>query len=207
MATVVHDTIPRQFLASVEAYHRPDAFRHKVGGSYRDISHGEVYARVSALACALGSLTIARRDRVALLSENRIEWAIADLAILARGAVNVPLYATLPANQIEYMLRDSQARAIFVSSRAQLAKIASIRGRLPALEHVIVFDSDASTDGVLTLEFGVLRRETRVQLFDFITELAEFADCCPVGRCLGGERGLLLLERRTVVRQFLEALL
>ncbi len=152
MATTVHDTIPRQFLASVEGYHRPDAFRHKVGGRYRDISHGEVYARVSALACALGSLNVGKRDRVAILSENRIEWVIADLAILSCGGVNVPLYATLPANQIEYMLRDSEARAIFVSSRSQLAKIDSIRGRLPELQHIVVFDAEASDNGALSLE-------------------------------------------------------
>jgi long-chain acyl-CoA synthetase len=152
MATTVHDTIPRQFLASVEAYHRPDAFRHKVGGSYRDISHGEVYARVSALASALRAMGIAKRDRVALLSENRIEWAVADLAILSCGGVNVPLYSTLPGNQIEYMLRDSEARAIFVSTRAQLDKVEHLRHRLPALEHVIVFDADTADDGGRSLE-------------------------------------------------------
>ncbi len=152
MAITVHDTIPRQFLASVESYHRQDAFRHKVAGAYRDVSHGEVYARVSALACALRGLGVAPRDRVALLSENRIEWAVADLAILSCGGVNVPLYATLPANQIEYMLRDSEACAVFVSSRAQLAKIAAIRGRLPSLQYVIAFDDDATDGDVRSLE-------------------------------------------------------
>ncbi|HEU4928217.1 MAG TPA: AMP-binding protein, partial [Candidatus Krumholzibacteria bacterium] len=152
MGIIVHDTIPRQFLASVEAYHRADAFRHKVDGAYRDVSHGEVYARVSALACALKNLGIGKRDRVALLSENRLEWAVADLAILSCGAVNVPLYATLPVNQIEYMLRDSDARAIFVSNAAQLAKITPIRGRLPELRHVIVFDAETQEKSTLSLE-------------------------------------------------------
>ncbi len=152
MTSTVHDTIPRQFLASVEGFHRHDAFRHKVDGAYRDISHAEVLARVSALACALGSLGVGKRDRVALLSENRIEWAIADLAILSCGAVNVPIYSTLPANQIAYMLRDSEARIVFVSSRAQLAKVTSIRNSLPALEHVVAFDSDADDAGVRSLE-------------------------------------------------------
>ncbi len=152
MGITVHDTIPRQFLASVESYHRADAFRHKVDGTYRDISHGEVYARVSALASALRNLGIAQRDRVALLSENRIEWAVADLAILSCGAVNVPIYATLPANQIEYMLRDSEARAVFVSNETQLAKITAIRGRLPELRQVIVFDADTQEKSTLSLE-------------------------------------------------------
>src|SRR5262245_8390620 len=152
MGITVHDTIPRQFLASVESYHRADAFRHKVDGAYRDISHGEVYARVSALASALRNLGIGKRDRVALLSENRIEWAVADLAILSCGAVNVPIYATLPANQIEYMLRDSEARAVFVSNETQLAKITAIRGHLPELRHVIVFDADTQEKSTLSLE-------------------------------------------------------
>lgn len=152
MACTIHDTIPRQFLASVEGFHRPDAFRHKVAGSYRDISHGEVYARVSALACALRGMGIAKRDRVAILSENRIEWAIADLAILSCGGVTVPLYATLPAHQIEYMLRDSESRIVFVSTRAQAEKIAAIRSRLSAVEHLIAFDADVPDDGVLSLE-------------------------------------------------------
>ncbi len=146
MAITVHDTIPRQFLASVESYHRADAFRHKVDGSYRDVSHGEVYARVAALACALKSLGVGKRDRVAILSENRLEWIVADLAVLSCGAVDVPLYATLPAHQIQYMLRDSEARVIFVSSRAQLAKITGIRHSLPNLQHVVVFDADAAEE-------------------------------------------------------------
>jgi long-chain acyl-CoA synthetase len=151
MAITVHDTIPRQLLASAERFRRPDAFRHKVDGIWRGISHDEVLARTSALAAALRSLGVAKRDRVALLSENRIEWAVADLAILSCGGVTVPLYATLPANQIEYVMRDCEARVIFVSSRAQLEKIEANRGKLPALEHVIAFDADARGEGVRSL--------------------------------------------------------
>ena len=211
MAITVHDTIPRQFLASVETYHRPDAFRHKVGGRYRDISHGEVYARVSALACALRSLGIAKRDRVAILSENRIEWAIADLAILSCGAADVPLYATLPANQVQYMLRDSAARAIFVSSRAQMAKIASIRNSLVDLQHIIVFDADALEDGAVALETLISDGRALAASTDFramvgAVEKSDWASIIYTSGTTGEPKGAILSHGNFMsnVRQCLE---
>ncbi len=197
MGITVHDTIPRQFLASVEAYHRSDAFRHKVDGVYRDVSHGEVYARVSALACALKNLGIGQRDRVALLSENRLEWAVADLAILSCGAVNVPIYATLPANQIEYMLRDSEARAVFVSNAGQLAKITSIRGRLPELRHVIVFDADTPENNTLSLESLISDGRKLAATADFramvmATQPSEWASIIYTSGTTGDPKGAIL---------------
>ena len=76
-------------------------------------------------------------DRVAILSENRPEWAIADYACLAACCTDVPIYPTLPARQAEYILRDSGAVAVLVSSDAQLEKILAVRDRMPALRHVI----------------------------------------------------------------------
>ena len=86
-------------------------------------------------------------DRIAILSENRPEWAIADFASLLMRAADVPIYPTLPAKHIEYILRDSGAAAVCVSSAAQLAKIREIRPSLPALRSVITFDRDASGHG------------------------------------------------------------
>ena len=197
MGITVHDTIPRQFLASVEGYHRADAFRHKIDGSYRDVSHGEVYALVSALACALKSLGIAPRDRVALLSENRLEWAVADLAILSCGAVNVPLYATLPANQIEYMLRDSEARAVFVSNVQQLAKVTSIRSRLPELRHVIVFDAETKENGSVALESLVFEGRKLAASADFramvmATQPSDWASIIYTSGTTGEPKGAIL---------------
>ncbi|HYW06543.1 MAG TPA: long-chain fatty acid--CoA ligase, partial [Longimicrobium sp.] len=87
-------------------------------------------------------------DRVALLSENRPEWAIADYAITGMGAVDVPVYPTLPANQIAYILKDSGARAILVSTREQLAKILEIRDGLPDLVLTVAFDDPGSAPDV-----------------------------------------------------------
>ncbi|HET6348961.1 MAG TPA: long-chain fatty acid--CoA ligase [Candidatus Krumholzibacteria bacterium] len=151
------DAIPRQFLACVEQYDRHDAFRHKVDGAWVDVSHREMLDEVHALAAALKDLKIAKTDRVALLSENRLEWVATDLGILFAGGVTVPIYPTLIPHQVEYILRDADVRAIFVSTKVQAAKIAELRPRLPLLEHVIAFDADAAGEGVESFASFVAR--------------------------------------------------
>jgi len=133
-------TLNQLFFDAVSKYNRPDALQVKVGGTYRPISHSEVADRVRRAARGLTSLGVRRGDRVAILSENRPEWAIADFACLSVGVTDVPIYPTLPADQIAYMLKDSGAVAIFVSNKIQAEKIREIRSQLPALKTVIGFD-------------------------------------------------------------------
>jgi long-chain acyl-CoA synthetase len=104
------------------------------------ISSVELYGRVRALADVLRSWGVEKGDRVALLSENRWEWPVTDFAALAVGAVDVPLYPTLTADQIGYMLRDSGAKVVFVSTSGQYEKIRQT-GDLPDLKFVVVMDS------------------------------------------------------------------
>lgn len=146
---VARDTLTKVFFGAVDRFHRPDAMRYKQGGQWRTLSHAEVEQRVTRLAAALAGLGIERGDRVALLSENRPEWAIADYAALGLGAADVPIYPTLPPNQIAYILNDCAAKAILVSSSEQLAKVLEIRGQVPSLEHVVVFDDSGGAEGVL----------------------------------------------------------
>ena len=89
------------------------------------ISSSELYRNVAGVAHALESWGICKGDRVAILSENRPEWPIADMACLLVGAVTVPLYTTLTAEQTAFMLKDSGCRTIFVSSDPQLRKVTS----------------------------------------------------------------------------------
>ncbi|HEY2805444.1 MAG TPA: long-chain fatty acid--CoA ligase [Gemmatimonadales bacterium] len=126
------------------------ALRFKQGGTWHDITHTELLDRVMRFAIALRKLGVQRGDRVAILSENRPEWAITDFGCLADGVTDVPIYPTLPANQIRYILADSGAVAIAVSSAAQLAKILEIRAELPGLKHIIAFDANATGPGVIS---------------------------------------------------------
>lgn len=145
------DTVPGLFLNAVRTYDKPDAFQHKVDGAYRNVSHRYVFEAVDGLSRGLLALGHTKGDRIALLSENRLEWALADMAILSCGCITVPVYPSLPAAQVEYILADSEARTIFVSSGDNLRKVLSVRKNLGNLQRFIVFGDEACRDPVLSL--------------------------------------------------------
>ena len=152
-APISKGTLTQLFYDAVERHgHKPKAVACKpAGGAWRSLTHQELAQRVQRAGLALKRLGVRRGDRVAILSENRPGWLVADFACLAVGASDVPLYPTLPARQLDYILKDSGAVAIFVSTAPQLAKIAELRGELPALKHVITMDPDARGPGVIGL--------------------------------------------------------
>jgi long-chain acyl-CoA synthetase len=130
-----------------EALGNRPALRFKRHGMYHDLSAQEYRARSLACAAALVDAGIAVGDRVGLLAENRLEWLLADMGILAAGAVNVPPHAPLTPHQIHYQLADADVRWLFVSTPEQMEKIRKIRADLPALEGIVVFDREALGDG------------------------------------------------------------
>lgn len=131
---------------------RPLAMRHKRDGAWRELTHAQLAEQVRHLSMGLLELGVKAGDRVALLSENRPEWACVDYACLAARCADVPIYPTLPARQAQYILQDSGAVLIFVSNQEHADKIASIRGQLPALRQVISFDRDVRGDEILHID-------------------------------------------------------
>ncbi|PYX91300.1 MAG: long-chain fatty acid--CoA ligase [Acidobacteria bacterium] len=117
----------------------PRILTYKHAGRWKDISSQELYRQVTAVARALQAWGFRRGDHVAILSENRPEWQIADFACLLLGIVDVPIYATLPADQIIYLLNNSEARAIFVSTQEQLQKVLQIR-RQTKIEKIVLME-------------------------------------------------------------------
>ena len=132
-------TINRLFFEAIEKYSRADAVSSKVRGVWTPISHTAILERVRRAALGLAKIGIVAHDRVSILSENRPEWLIADYACLCSSVTDVPIYPTLPAEQIPYLLNDSGAKAIFVSTADQAKKIAAIRHEVPSLTHIIGF--------------------------------------------------------------------
>jgi len=122
------------------------ALRFKRYGLYHDLTWEDYRTEALAAAAALIDADVQPGDRVGLLAENRVEWLIADMAILAAAAVNVPPHAPLTARQIQFQLHDAGVRWLIVSTRAQLAKMRSIRGELPDLRGIVLMDSDATND-------------------------------------------------------------
>ena len=132
-------TLNDVFFAVVERQH-PQAMLQRLGEEWVAVSSEALRQRVLAASGALRKWGIGKGDRVAILSENRPEWTIADFAALLIGAVSVPIYATLTAEQTAYILRDSGARVAFLSSAAQLQKVRSIQDQT-ALENLVVMDA------------------------------------------------------------------
>ena len=133
-------TLNRVFYEAIDRFGPQEAIRFKRDGHWQGLSYRDVELRVAQVASLLDGWKLVPGDRVAILSENRPEWAMVDYAALALGMIVVPIYPTLPADQVAYILNDAGARALFVSNATQFGKLGPARAQCPALDHVMVFD-------------------------------------------------------------------
>jgi len=124
---------------SIVERNRERVMLHKPAAQWLPIPARELYRNVAGVSRAMMSWGIGKGDRVAILAENRPEWTIADFACQLLGIVSVPIYATLTAEQTAFILQDSGARAVFVSSEQQLRKIEAAKIQAP-MEKVVVMD-------------------------------------------------------------------
>ena len=118
-------------------------------GQWQPLSSDQIYQRVRALAHTFLKWGVRRGDRIALISENRWEWAVTDFAALAVGAADVPIYPTLTAAQIAPLLRDAGCRIAVVSTAQQFEKLHSVRGQT-GLDRIVIMDSPAP-EGAIAL--------------------------------------------------------
>ncbi len=168
-------------------------------GAWKPITSGELYGRVRALADILLGWELGKGDRVAILSENRWEWAVTDFATLAIGGVDVPLYPTLTPEQIGYMLRDSGAKVAVVSSREMYEKVAAA-GELAELEHVVVMDAGefSGAESFLKLMEGAKAKEQPDSAFDAMvkdTKPEDLATIIYTSGTTGEPKGVMLTHR------------
>jgi long-chain acyl-CoA synthetase len=140
-------SLPALCLAGISQHGKPDALNRKREGRWERISAQEFVARVRRVALGLAELGIKAGDRVALLSENRPEWSIVDLAILSIGAVNVPIYTTQAVEQVRFILEDSGTRLLFVSGKRVFKHARPGVEGITQIERIIFFDEEA-TEGV-----------------------------------------------------------
>jgi long-chain acyl-CoA synthetase len=144
-------TLPGLLLHSGDQYRKPDAFKIKKNGQWLNVSSDQFLSRVEELFFALRSLGVKPGDRVAIFSENRVEWAVTDYAALCAGAITVPIYPTLSAPQVEVLLRDSMPVAVFVSTAALLEKLSSIRAGL-GIRYIVAFDESIYQPGIMRID-------------------------------------------------------
>ncbi len=144
------ETLAQVLLDTVKNYPKPDFMLCKKEGRYVPISTEEFGRRVRYFCLGLRELGLTKGDKIIILSENRPEWVMADLANLCLGAITVPIYTSLVPEQIKYIIDDSDAKAVIVSNQEQWKKIESIRPALSKVRHYITF-MEEGPDGVLTL--------------------------------------------------------
>lgn len=151
---------------------RPAIMKFKRDGVWVDITIDEFHEQVRHICLALRAFGVKKGDRVAILSENRPEWTITDFAILACGAVSVPIYPTLLAWQIEYILNDAGCVAIFASDAEQLKKVTETCDHCPTVNNIVVFDAPPTLPPKVrtfqsTLEYGAkIEREEGAGKFE-----------------------------------------
>jgi long-chain acyl-CoA synthetase len=163
----VPSTLPGVCLAAIARHDKPDAVSERCEGQWVSISATDFVRRVRHIALGLAELGIRPKDRVAIISENRPEWSIADLAILSLGAVTVPIYTTQSIDQVQFILEDSGTRALMISGGRVLKHARQGFEGIQHLEHVVVFDPKAAAglDRATTLE-SVETRGAAIELAD-----------------------------------------
>jgi len=143
-------TLAQLFVNTIKSYPKDDFMLVKKEGVYAPISTREFGDGVRDLCLGLHSLGFGKGDRLCLLSENRPEWTMTDLATLCAGGLTVPIYTTLVSEQIRYIVDDSDASVIVVSNADLWKKIEPLRAGLGKVKHYITF-AETAPPGVLTL--------------------------------------------------------
>jgi long-chain acyl-CoA synthetase len=143
---MLNKTIFGMFKDTVHKFGYRHAFGRRVKGEYQYISYSDAMKKVQNLRSGLYSLGLRKGDRVAILSENRVEWALCDLSAQSMGLVTVPIYPTLTSTQIQYILKDSASKALFISDEKQFEKIWSFARSILTLQHIIMIDDNHVPD-------------------------------------------------------------
>ena len=136
-------TIPHFCLESFKRHKKVNALSHRVKGVWEGISGETVVEKVKHIALGLADLGIEAGDKIAIISENRPEWSLTDLAILSLRAVNVPIYTTQAVEQIRYILEDSGSKMLFISGKKLLNHAEQAIQSVERLEKLVFFDEDA----------------------------------------------------------------
>jgi long-chain acyl-CoA synthetase len=146
-------SVGRMVLDRVAATPDAEAFRWPEGEGWESLSWAETGDRISAIAAGLLSLGLAPEDRVAIISATRVEWPLADFAIMSAGGATTTVYPASGAQDVAYILGDAACRFAVVEDAGQLAKLTEVRAELPDLEKVVLIDGEvpAGDDRVLSL--------------------------------------------------------
>jgi long-chain acyl-CoA synthetase len=157
---------------SVASRPEREALRFKQGKTWIGMTAEHLFERVRNVALGLYHHGIRKGDRVAILAESGPLWSITDYALLANGAVNVPIYPTQPPHQVEYILRESEPKLLFVSGARQMRRIDSVLQKFPDLR-IVPFQPIDDGENIIPFssleEAGAQLAAERPELFDLLS--------------------------------------
>ncbi len=201
-------TIPEMFKYMTLEYGKGKTravLKVKRGGKYVDITYDEIYEQTELFALGLAVLGVKKDDKVAMISENRPEWAYTDFAILGLGAIDVPLYPISTADTVRFILDNSESVGIVVSNKFHLNKVMKVRKDLPKLKFIVVMnDEDLSEYGenVYTFkqvqEMGAKFKEEEPNYFVEALDRANENDLCTLiytSGTTGEPKGVMLTHK------------
>lgn len=131
------------FTRIVQQYPDKDFYKFKKAGEWRSFTYSEFAEKVYAAAAALEKLGVKAGENVAILAENRVEWAIIDYALLHMQAVSVPIYPSLLENQVEFIIKNCDGVLVVASNTLQAEKLQNIRKNLPQVKEYIIMEGSA----------------------------------------------------------------
>lgn len=165
-------TLVDVFTRVVRENKRPDTLNYKKDGQWVAVSSDEMIARAKNIAAGLHAIGVRGGDRVAILSESRVEWTLTDTGCIFGGVIDVPIYPTLTPPQVRYILNDSGASALFIEGREKFDELKPILGECPQIEHVVYFDPDGMSERLSLAELERLGSEFQQQNPDALDQWA-----------------------------------
>jgi len=154
-------TLVDVFNRLARTHQRPDTLNYKSDGRWIPVSADEMLERAKLIAAGLHAIGVKPGDRVALLSESRVEWTLTDAGSIFARTIDVPIYPTLTPPQVRYILNDSGACVLFLANREKFIELKDMLGECPEVKHVIFFEPDGvtTTDGLTLAQLEQMGRE------------------------------------------------
>ncbi|NUN10709.1 MAG: long-chain fatty acid--CoA ligase [Ignavibacteriaceae bacterium] len=190
--------------------------RHKVNNQWTDVSYAQFKDETVSFARGLAELGVKRNDKVSIISENRPEWVYSDMAILGLGGIDVPLYPSLTADSVEFIVNNSDSVGIIVSNKLQLTKVLKIRANCRHMRFIVVLnekDKPAGEKDVYTFaEVQEMGKRSSTYTDEYVWENARLAnenDLCTIIYTSGttGEPKGVMLTHKNIISNVNSALL
>jgi long-chain acyl-CoA synthetase len=199
-------TLGELFVQAAERHALADALNYKRGDEWHRISSVEVVRRAGNIALGLYSLGLRRGDRVAIMAANSPEWTLVDAGCQLAGFLDVPIYTTLAANSVQYILNDSETRVLFIDDREMYERIEEVLPECSSIEKIVFFNSEGvdveNAMALLSLEeLGAELRASEPDLLDSLSaeiDPGEVATLIYTSGTTGEPKGVMLSHHNII---------